>query len=332
MARRTNTAGASDDEVMQYFFGGGRGGQQAIDPMASAMQLMGFGQKAQEAQTSREQQAVENLIRRAQLEQTGAKTQSDIAMAESQMALNEQLKKASIDEALGKVDYQTKQLANDKLKAQLDTAKTMMADTSIPIADRMKMWAALDPDIKNMLDVGAESANKAKARELETNVRGLYKKRAPEEQFKSLLAGYPEEVVALAPWQQMAQEAPGPSGVTQGAGLAGLLWNVPGMLENAYKGVVNATARGLTGPQAAQYQYTKFTDPFAEVPKYREAQAIMEALNAPGQNVGPAPQGPMGGYTTGPVAAPPEWRYGTGTQPTPPSLEELLRLSESGVR
>ena len=304
MARRTNTAGADDDEVMQYFFGGGGRGQQAIDPMASAMQLLGFGQKLQESQSAREQQAAENLIKQAQTQQTGAKTASDIALAESTMDLNKQLKQASIDEALGRINYQTEQLANEKFKAQADMAKTMMADTSIPIADRMRMWGALDPAIKNMLDVGAEAANKTKAQALVPGIKAVYGK--PEE-LKNLLAGVPQEILERPeiPWQQMNEELgrQQAGSLSGAAGGGGLLWNAPGVLQNVGKGIVNKLLTVAAGKHAPQVPYTQYTDPFEEVPK----------MLTGGPTVGPAGAGPVGGYTTGPVAAAPQWQYGTGT-------------------
>ena len=328
MARRQDS---EDDAVMQHFFGGGRGGGGDINPMALAMQILGLGQKERESERAsglnREEQEALNAYRQATLGQQGEKQASDIELAKLQ-------KQALIDEMAGRREettarrgFEQAQLGNEQKKAEMAmVAEYIKANPTLPVDKVMELIGQYSDPMKQLMLSGREQRLGETARTLLPQIQAVYGK--PEE-LKTLLAGVSPEVLQRPeiPWQQMNEELgrQQAGSLSGNRGLAGLLWNVPGMLENAYKGVVNATGRALTGPQAAQYQYTKFTDPFTEVPRYREAQAIMEALNAPGQSVGPAPEGPMGGYTTGPVAQGPEWQYGTGTQGIP---EEMIPVPE----
>ena len=187
MARRRIDGGGSRLDPSMFLQG--QGGGSPMEQMGMALKLLGMGE---ERELGREEQEALNAYRMGGLEQAGAKTASDIALAESQMALNEQLKKASTDEARDKTAYQKRVLENDAMKARLDVAKTMMADTNIPIADRQRMWAEFDPAIKGMLATGAEQANKRAAQGLIPQIQAVYGK--PEE-LKNLLAAVPEEVL-----------------------------------------------------------------------------------------------------------------------------------------
>ena len=288
-----------------------QGGDMASQ-LATVLQLLGLSpqqeQMRQEAGLGRAQLEALRMFQEGQLKQTGAKTQSDIDLAKSQMALNEQLKKASTDEALARVELQKQQLANQATESRLGVLKQYMADPNVPMADKQKAWGEFDPAIQGMLAATAEGANKAKARELIPELQAVYGK---PEQLKNLLARQSPEVLQRPeiPWGSMNEELwrQGQRTASGNAGLAGLLWNVPGMAQNVGKGLVNVASRGLMGSQAPQVPYTEFTNPVTEVPRYREAQAIMQALSpasavSQGPVVGPAPRGRWNSRRSGDMA------------------------------
>ena len=147
----------------------------------------------------------------------------------------------------------------------------------------MQMIGQYSEPMKQLMLTGREQKLGEAARTLVPQLQAVYGK---PEQLKTLLAGQSPEVLGRPeiPWGSMNEELwrQGERTASGNAGLAGLLWNLPGIAQNVGKGVVNLASRGLMGSQAPQVPYTEFTNPVTEVPRYREAQAVLEALEGTG--------------------------------------------------
>ena len=253
--------------------GGGDGGRGGGDDMASqmamALNLLGLGPQQQ-------QQREELGLRREDIEsqRTAREAASDVAaktLAETTRgnlateAFQQWTRQQAADALTRETEFKTAQLKNEAMKNRLDVLKTYVSDTSIPVAERQKAWATLDPDIQQMLTKQAEAANRAEALKQAPNIRAVYGK---PEQLKNLLSGIPQEVLQRPelPWGQWNQElaAEQAKSPSQGAGVVGALWNTPMATQNLIRSGLNVGGKVLLGEQAPEFAYGKYTKPSLE--------------------------------------------------------------------
>ena len=335
MARGRRVYDDEDAAAEAMFLGRPQGGDMA-GQLSVMLQLLGMGPQQQqfqeEAGLRREEQEALNAYRMGGLEQAGIKSAADIKLAEAQLQALKDEATARTDEAKAKRAFEQAQLANEQKRAEMGMViEYIKAHPELKEEQVMGMLGEYSEPIKQMTLAGREQKLGEAARTLLPTIEAAYQKGDPSEYLKTLFAmpGMQETLQRPEiPWQRLNEEmAKRQSGTASGgAGLAGLLWNLPGIGQNVGKGIVNLASRGLMGSQAPQVPYTEFTNPVTEVPRYREAQAVLEALKAPGQSVGPEPEEPMGGYSTGPVAQGQPWTYGTGTRNIP---QETIAVPEA---
>ena len=309
MPRQYEQQNGGDDDVLRMFFGGGQ--QQAqVNPMALALQILGLGRQEREtaADLALRREALAAQEKSRSEETTGRQATQLHQQTMEQFAKEAAEREQKHREAL--LGFEKEKLGVAQTKGEMDALlEHFKANPGAKLEEYQKAMAPYSPTQRQVLASTLEQSQKAKAKELGEAVQALYGKRAPMEVFENLVKDQPEEVMARVPWQELAAGAPvsQTEQLTQGAGAAGLLWNVPGALQNVGKGIVNTALSLGGGENAPQVPYTEFTDPYAEVPRYREAQALMNMLN-PSNVAGPGvPTPPLGTYLQG--QEPPRQRY-----------------------
>jgi hypothetical protein len=299
----------ADDDVLRMFFGGGQ--QQAqVNPMDLALQILGLGR--QERQT-----AADLVLRREELagrERLGGQEESGRQATRLHEQEMQRLAQAAAErdqkyreDVLG---VEREKLGATKEKGEMDLlAEYARAHPELKLEDFQKMIAPYSPTMQGVLASTLEQTQKAKVKELGEAVRALYAKRAPMEQFKTLVGSYPEEVVGRAPWGEWAAGAPvsQTEQLTQGGGLLGAAWNAPGALINlGESGIEKALQLAVGKANAPELERIRYTNPFE---KQWEGSAHYQ-----GRPQAPPPEVRYGVAQGGPA---PEWRYGTGTRPIP---------------
>ena len=322
MARRRVAGGSRLDPGM---FLQGQGGGSPIEQMGMALKLLGMGEERELGQMQ-----VQELLSRygGQQEFEEKKLASEEGRAQQQADFNNWLKQRQIDQ-----DTLATQTKRDEIAAALQRSQDEFNAKAYELAspeERPFYLKSMSPQGRAAV-VEMEALKQGNVARTQAPALEAAYKLGDWDAVKQIVGTLSPEVMARPEfkWQEwnQAQAGAAPTDVTGGTGLAGLLWNLPGVAQNVGKGVVNLASRGLMGSQAPQVPYTEFSNPMTEVPRYREAQAVLEALKAPGQSVvGPAPEEPMGGYTTRPVAQGTPWTYGTGTRNIP---QETIAVPEA---
>jgi hypothetical protein len=321
---------------------------------AMAMQLMGYGRGAspEELGLSREKlladiagQTGTQDIQRQQLEET---RRSNLSAEDFQKFQKEQLLKNAADELKYKQDVLGQEGRKNEMAMVSDYIKNHPELSPQQVEG---MIGGFSPTMKQFFTGAADQAQAAKASALLPSIQAAYKTGHPEEALKAMFAD-PNMAAILKrpeiPWQQLNESlgAQQSKSLTGGAGLARLLWNLPGAAENVTSALVNKAMSVLAGKHAPQLPMYEMTNPFEQAQGGAPGQTnigkywtTVDPLSGGPITMGPAPQAPAGGYNYGGTVAqneaPPAWQYGTGTQPIPtgglPELpvEELLsRVTE----
>lgn len=315
--------------------------QQQTDPrMAMALQIMGLMEKQR---TGAEDRALEEQKQKAQeMYQSGQlgleREKLGVSKTEAEAAAREREATRAFQEGATTRDIQYKmdQAGREAEKAQAEQENKNRENKATAIWRLVNEKVLLPEEGKaqfNQLypeNVGVEKGLKESARQ-DQIATGLakYQKATPKE--REALAKNPAAQGAYGPpdvYDEILKQAgvnvaqPGaPTAGGLSGGIQDVLWNLPGGVENIFRGISNVGAKAWYGGNAPQYSYVPWTGANEEIPKY-----LGEGPPVAPPPAGPIPRPQYGNYgvQAGPAEAPPEWQYGVGQQRPPAPLNDLL--------
>ena len=280
MARRRLDRGGSRLDPSMFLQG--QGGGSPMEQMGMALKLLGMGEEREQEYELGQMQLQELLSRYGgQRELEEKKLASEERRAGEQTAFNNWLKEQSIRQADAEAKYKRDLLTGEAQKSR-DVLNAKILENVTDPAERAALIGEMSEEGQRGY-AKLEAAKQGNAvRTLVPAVRTAYEK-GDAGLIKQLTEGVAPEVLQRPEfewqkWNQGLGARQAGADVTGGAGLLGLLWNVPGMAANLQNKALESGIRGLTG-QEVDIPDIRYTTPVSPAGGAIASQALR---NVPG--------------------------------------------------
>ena len=259
MARRRVAGGSRIDPGM---FLQGQGGGSPMEQMALAMKILGEQERTEREYGLGQQQLEELLSRHKGERELGEKR----LVAEERRANEEQAFREWQKQEAGRQADLAAQTKRDEIAAALQRSQDEFNAKAYELAspeERPFYLKSMSPQgraaVVEMEALKQGNVARTQAPALETAY-----KLGDWDAVKKIVGTLSPEIMARPEfkWQEwnQAQAGAAPSDITGGAGLLGLLWNVPGMTANLQNKAIESGIRGLTG-QEVDIPDIRYTSP-----------------------------------------------------------------------